>query len=571
MKNKLLLILCLVLAVTFAFASCGDTNVDGGDNGGVNAPTGNNGGTNNGETNNGGSGNQGGGDCTHTFSENWSTNETHHWHAATCEHGENRDSYAEHTDSDEDGFCDSCEYEVGHEHTYASEWKYDVNNHWNEATCTHTGEIGHFEPHADNNSDAKCDSCEAHVHVLSTSGMCRGCGEQVKVIDNSDLSSVISSLVDHRNNVSGGRVTTGFIGRFNNSAQSTKSNKIVEYLYGNNSAYYKIASAVEVQSTDREGNYYEASTSDVLEKWQSLEADDTVFGVSRETVGSVVGEFEVDGGANTNTLSGYYFSVSTLASGYGAEGILKALYERTQQTGASDFVYEESDGHYKFSFNYLAINSTSVSDASGNSAGIVHNVNYFVVTVEFDYTENYELTKLSITCDCYTNDAGSNDNGDMDVDNIDLDYAALTGKIELTPGAKSDTYTFTVEQTVGERTFVNEYDKEYFSPKGFLVYSDKACTTACPDTITVSLSGSDKYARFYLQDSEGMKFTTSTAEGLEWATSDEDGLSAKWPIVGTAFSFQDSSVRFLAKKVGSYTVTFTYQGITKTFTVNVVN
>ena len=555
MKKRLLLIFCLVLSAVMIFASC-DSSADSNGGGAGNENTGNNN-TGNNST------------CDHTFSEDWTMNATHHWHAATCEHGENKGSYDEHADVDENGVCDDCGYAVGHEHTYASEWKYDVNKHWKEATCTHTNEIGYFESHVDDNSDAKCDSCEAHVHVLSTTGMCRSCGEQVKVVDNSDLSNVIASLVDHQTNVSGGRVTTGFIGRFNNSAQSTKSNKIVEYLYGNNAAYYKIASAVEVQSTDREGDYYEASTSDVLEKWQSLEADNTVFGVSRETVGGVVGEFEVDGGANTDTLSGHYFNVSTLASGYGAEGILKALYDRTQETGASDFVYEESDGHYKFSFNYLAINSTSVSDASGNAAGIVHNVNYFVVTVEFDYTENYELTKLSITCDCYTNDAGSNDNGDMDVDNIDLDYAALTGKIELSPNAKADTYTFVIEQTVGERTFVNEYDKEYFSPKGFLVYSDEACTTACPDTVTVSLSGEDKYARFYLQDADGQKFTTATAEGLEWTTSDATGLSDKIGI-GSAFSWQTSQVRFLAKAEGTYTITLTYQGVTKTFTV-VVN
>ena len=41
---------------------------------------------------------------THTFSSEWSYDETHHWHAATCEHTEEKSDYAEHTfvkDADE--------------------------------------------------------------------------------------------------------------------------------------------------------------------------------------------------------------------------------------------------------------------------------------------------------------------------------------------------------------------------------------------------------------------------------------------------------------------------------------
>lgn len=33
---------------------------------------------------------------THTFSEEWTYDDTHHWHEATCEHSDEIDSYAEH-------------------------------------------------------------------------------------------------------------------------------------------------------------------------------------------------------------------------------------------------------------------------------------------------------------------------------------------------------------------------------------------------------------------------------------------------------------------------------------------
>ena len=46
----------------------------------------------------------------HTFAETWTFNETHHWHAATCEHSDEKADYAEHVDANEDDICDTCNY-----------------------------------------------------------------------------------------------------------------------------------------------------------------------------------------------------------------------------------------------------------------------------------------------------------------------------------------------------------------------------------------------------------------------------------------------------------------------------
>lgn len=47
----------------------------------------------------------------HTFSEDWTTNATHHWHAAICDHAEEKSDYAEHTYTDNyDTTCDTCNY-----------------------------------------------------------------------------------------------------------------------------------------------------------------------------------------------------------------------------------------------------------------------------------------------------------------------------------------------------------------------------------------------------------------------------------------------------------------------------
>ena len=46
----------------------------------------------------------------HTFAEEWSMNDTHHWHASTCEHSEEKADYAEHIDENEDDICDVCKH-----------------------------------------------------------------------------------------------------------------------------------------------------------------------------------------------------------------------------------------------------------------------------------------------------------------------------------------------------------------------------------------------------------------------------------------------------------------------------
>lgn len=45
---------------------------------------------------------------THKFSSEWTSNETQHWHAATCEHTDLKSNVANHVDSNHDGKCDEC-------------------------------------------------------------------------------------------------------------------------------------------------------------------------------------------------------------------------------------------------------------------------------------------------------------------------------------------------------------------------------------------------------------------------------------------------------------------------------
>ena len=105
----------------------------------------------------------------HTFAEEWTSDETSHWHAATCGHTDVKGSLAAHEFGD-DSVCDVCGYDssVPHEHTFADEWTYDETGHWHAATCGHTDEKGDFAEHVDENSDGKCDTCGADMFEQGT-------------------------------------------------------------------------------------------------------------------------------------------------------------------------------------------------------------------------------------------------------------------------------------------------------------------------------------------------------------------------------------------------------------------
>ena len=53
----------------------------------------------------------------HAFSTEWSTSATEHWHAATCEHADEKSDVASHSDAGEDGVCDVCKYVIFELHT----------------------------------------------------------------------------------------------------------------------------------------------------------------------------------------------------------------------------------------------------------------------------------------------------------------------------------------------------------------------------------------------------------------------------------------------------------------------
>ena len=94
----------------------------------------------------------------HAYSDSWTSNETHHWHAATCGHTDQVKDKAEHdfpetwtevtvateeADGLEERFCSVCEYRetriipmLNHNHNVdRNNWTSDETNHWHAADC----------------------------------------------------------------------------------------------------------------------------------------------------------------------------------------------------------------------------------------------------------------------------------------------------------------------------------------------------------------------------------------------------------------------------------------------------
>ena len=97
-------------------------------------------------------------DHTHIFATDWTSDATHHWHAATCEHttevsGKAAHSFGDWTTTKEateevegtrEKSCTVCGYKVteviaklDHTHTFATDWTKDETNHWYASTCGH--------------------------------------------------------------------------------------------------------------------------------------------------------------------------------------------------------------------------------------------------------------------------------------------------------------------------------------------------------------------------------------------------------------------------------------------------
>ena len=511
MKRKFLALLCIVALLVLSLASC--SIFDQGNSG------------NNDDT------------CEHTYSDKWSTSTTHHWHAATCEHAELKTDTAAHTDADENGKCDVCDYELGHVHTFEDKWTSNDTHHWKVATCSHTDEKGELDVHTDSNRNAECDVCSAHVHVLNLNGDCAACEEHVTDVDVTDINVVLPFVFANAVNVVGGNIVHANIVTDLEMEDDELAEyyvgfyKEVTFVLGNGAAYYKV---------DTTSFYGDSQYTDSQESWYELVAEELVFGVYQYTYDGETSDFEIDASANTDSLTGYYFPVSTLTDAYGAENLLATLYALSQSAAASDYEYLYEDGVYTFTFSYLDVNSDT-GEGEGDHA------DYYEIGVAFALSENGTLTDLEVICNCYTNSL------EDELDN-DYIYDQNTGTIEMKETAVPDVYAFMILQEEGERTYVSEHPKSNFIPESFDAFVDADLTTQLGETVTVTEGETfNIYFGNFLPETTDAKYLMDTFV----ATHDELNV----------FSWAYNGVVSFSANVGSYDIVFTLGGETFAFTL----
>lgn len=109
-------------------------------------------------------------DHTHSYDEGWTWNESTHWHKSACGHNV-KDGETKHEDANNDAICDVCTYDYDHAHTYDEAWvSVGEKGHWHAPTCGHTVDGSELTPHTDENNDGNCDVCGengGHEHTYA--------------------------------------------------------------------------------------------------------------------------------------------------------------------------------------------------------------------------------------------------------------------------------------------------------------------------------------------------------------------------------------------------------------------
>lgn len=534
MKRVIALILCLVMVVC-VIASCGEP----------------------GEAH------------SHTYSETWSWDAEGHWYKATCDCEDATEKKLTHTDKNNDGACDVCEYKMAcaDGHSYSEDWTVDCTNHWNAADCGHIVAGANVAAHADANNDGECDVCkyvindihthyydtawtgdsEYHwhaalcehgvevadkaAHELNAAGYCTVCDAKINEVDLTDIEKVLAAAAARNDKVTGANVD--YVNTIPDiDVVQTHS---VYFILGTDSAYVK-----RIQ--------YDAA----VEFWYEYISEEEVFGVTSYDGGLTL----VPEDGSIDDLNGYTYMPSTLADATTLDGILSALYELTKADTAKDVVvdYDAETGVYSFSYEYLFVDvitgSGSMTD-SGNddsTADSVSNVvtSLFTVDAKFEIDDNFVINAAEFVVGAY--------NQDIDGDYV---YNVEDGTYTMSDGALADTYAYKVAQSSGERKYYTAYPKAAVVPHDFDLLLPNG--DVAEDEIKVT-------AGTYVELTLGNLVPFSAQVSCLNPENMSIVIANKENPDDTLYAFYwNGSIGFNPSTEGEYTITITYEEIVKTY------
>ena len=412
------------------------------------------------------------GEKPHTYSDKWSYDETNHWHAATCEDGdeckEAKASVAAHADANNDKVCDVCAYDYNHEHTYATEYTSDKDAHWYAASCGCTVEGSGKGAHVDANNDGACDTCAyngGHEHEIDANAWASddtnhwhpvNCGHSVEEKEEHDYNDV--DVCETCGHVKGGMdvadavaigdyygdLVNGAVVNYQNGTDGYISNEMIIYSLGN-------ASSKIIVGGDEYATTY----------WYTL-YNGPIFGVVEYSNGSVEKPYEpasglVDGYAFENIFGG---DGDTEDIVYGANAIIPYLYGMSGAENVYDFeahsVTVEGETAYVITFNRVFPYEETTEEGKVRKLGYL-----WSVEAVFTLSDSNTYETIAITSAKYNAEAVvvTDSEGNETVNGY--------SKIGLSP---SIVYNYAVAQTIGERNLEFKYDPAKLLISDFEIY-----------------------------------------------------------------------------------------------------
>lgn len=316
----------------------------------------------------------------HSYSTDWSNDETNHWHSATCEHKELKKDEGAH-EGMEDGYCDVCNYHV---HLFdESKYAFDENNHWFADTCGHDQKKGE------------------EAHTTNKLGVCTVCGNKVAEPDLSTVAKAIEIGVMQK-----GEVNSGTVDRTVQSAGVSTYTVYGTFEIGDGFLY----------TTES----YEIGGSTKTEFWYAIVNDTTVAFYQENGADFAWYNYEIE----QEAVNGYFFDGNDIGNAgnksYGVEDYLETLYE-VGDVKAMDGTFAESVNEGVYSFSYDLYSADSSDDI-------------FNISVSFELGEKYNVKSMKVDVERWYYATDSDSDGVFEKPDTASDWKSST-VISQTTGA----------------------------------------------------------------------------------------------------------------------------------------
>lgn len=356
-------------------------------------------------------------DHVHTYDETWTSNETKHWYAAKCTHSVKKDE-ADHVDENNDGVCDVCGWsaDATHQHTFKTVWSTDATHHWYDAKCEHDVEVK--IAHVDEDENNSCDVCGYDTYDISA--------VIASATSATSKAKVASTVFNYSNPYEVETVDDGY-GNYNDYVKDyvytftygadnyAKQECAVSYMYSyfDYSIYDMVYEKVDVSKVD---TYY------------SMVNEDNIFALVKDFGMDLTVEDDdmltrnMD--ADVAEMNGCAFDVNILdGMEYGVEAMIAALYNEARTSNlvfnyANGEMVEDEGTYYWFNFLYItesgygydyeiafsleegAINRLYMYVGEYAESDLVANYNYETEEMEYlfkDEAEPFQATIYEVT------------------------------------------------------------------------------------------------------------------------------------------------------------------------------